>query len=621
MWQRFYIFKHVWQGLVRSILWSRHLATNIFLGVLLLLLFINFLSFGLFIDVILKNTFPGQNHVDLINGILGYYLLIDFIFRFMLQKIPGLEIQPYLYLPVPRKKLVNSVLVRSFLSLFNIFPLLVLIPIAFKIILPLYALSGAVSWLLAMVSLILSMSLLHFYLAKLQLTRPRVILYLILTVVFLIGLQRFGIFNLIPISRAMFQCFIAQPATVLIPLGGGVSLYLINFYHLRRHLYLDQLGDHRTRVKVEPGYWGFFTRFGDVGTYLALELKLLLRNKRTRATFMMTAFMPLLLLFYISIARELDFYPQPKSSVAALQMSAVPDPAVSRITFQVIPGLIPPKAHVYLTGDHPTLGPWKPGYFALQLQPDSTWQGRLDLPPGVQLRYIVTLGSWETEAKLADGKEPDVRTLTVQNDTTVVLAHPRWKSPAPSVMVNIMILYMGLLMTGLLILSYGQFIFSWESRYFDLILSRPVVYRQYLNAKFIILIGCGLILFLLSLPILFFSRKLFYWNSLLFLYNIGVNSYILLFWATFTRKRMDLAASIFSTQGKGGNHFMSILPTFIFPIVLYFLIISLVPPALGFWILGGLGLAGLILHPVLMNWVLKIFHWQKYKMAMGFRQL
>jgi hypothetical protein len=302
-------------------------------------------------------------------------------------------------------------------------------------------------------------------------------------------------------------------------------------------------------------------------------------------------------------------------------MPALPAPALSHVTFQIIPGPIPPNAHVYLTGDHPALGPWKPGLFPLQLQADSTWQGSLVLPADTHLRYIVTLGSWETEAKLADGKEPDVRTLIVQNDTTVVLAHPRWKLPELSVIVNSMIIYMGLLMTGLLILSYGQFMFSWESRYFDLILIRPVAYRQYLNAKFIILIGCGLVLFLLSLPILFFSRKLFYWNCLLFLYNIGVNSYILLFWATFTRKRMDLTASIFSTQGKGGNHFMSILPTFVFPILLYFLIISLVPAHWGLLILGGLGLAGLLLQPVLMNWVLKFFHWQKYKMAAGFRQL
>ncbi len=67
---------------------------------------------------------------------------------------------------------------------------------------------------------------------------------------------------------------------------------------------------------------------------------------------------------------------------------------------------------------------------------------------------------------------------------------------------------MGLLFTGILMLIYGQFIFAWESNYIDLLLSRPMRLRDYLNAKLLLVLASGLVLFLVSLPVAFFSFEL-----------------------------------------------------------------------------------------------------------------
>ena len=57
----------------------------------------------------------------------------------------------------------------------------------------------------------------------------------------------------------------------------------------------------------------------------------------------------------------------------------------------------------------------------------------------------------------------------------------------------------------------------------------------------------------------------------MFLYNIGVNTFVVFYIATFNRKRVDLNASLMSTQGKGSGQYLTIVPTFLLPIVIYFL--------------------------------------------------
>ncbi len=137
------LIQHIWKATVGSILWYRNLATNIFFGVILLLLILNLLSIGLFIDLILQEVFPNVDPIRSFNGILFYYFLIDLILRAFLQRTPGLEIRPYLHLPIHRTRIIHFLLLRSTLSFFNFLPLLVLVPFAIKIIQTLYSAQSA----------------------------------------------------------------------------------------------------------------------------------------------------------------------------------------------------------------------------------------------------------------------------------------------------------------------------------------------------------------------------------------------------------------------------------------------------------------------------------------------
>ena len=105
------------------------------------------------------------------------------------------------------------------------------------------------------------------------------------------------------------------------------------------------------------------------------------------------------------------------------------------------------------------------------------------------------------------------------------------------------------------------------------------------------------------------------------LYNIGVLSYLILYAATFSTKRMDMSkGAAFNYQGLGASHWLTILPFFLMPLLVYLPFSLLNYPYGGFIFIGVMGLLGLIFQKYFMQLIEKQFIKKKYGMASGFRQ-
>jgi hypothetical protein len=173
----------------------------------------------------------------------------------------------------------------------------------------------------------------------------------------------------------------------------------------------------------------------------------------------------------------------------------------------------------------------------------------------------------------------------------------------------------GFLLTSGFLLNYGQFMFGWESLYFDGHLARPVHFRHLLWAKLLLLqISCP-VLALVCLPfLLIFAPELLVTYSVLLLYNIGFSTACMLFFATMNRKRLYIApSSFFNQQGTSLHHLLVIIPL-------------LAPPAIMMLAtdFGPLALAvgGLLCWTLSPVWVRLLAHRLqkcKYRMAAGFR--
>ena len=84
--------------------------------------------------------------LDLVNAQAIPVLFGLFGMRFLFQKTPRMQLQPYLHLPVPKGHLISFFVGATTLSLHNIFPLLFTVPLAIWHIAPNYGPGPAFAW-------------------------------------------------------------------------------------------------------------------------------------------------------------------------------------------------------------------------------------------------------------------------------------------------------------------------------------------------------------------------------------------------------------------------------------------------------------------------------------------
>ena len=93
------------------------LVGKIILLVLVLMIAAYFAVIGYMLPIILKQAKTGQAPLEIINGIMVYYLLADLFIRLFLQQIPAGIITQYLVLNISRKKIVSFLLTKTFINI------------------------------------------------------------------------------------------------------------------------------------------------------------------------------------------------------------------------------------------------------------------------------------------------------------------------------------------------------------------------------------------------------------------------------------------------------------------------------------------------------------------------
>lgn len=182
-------------------------------------------------------------------------------------------------------------------------------------------------------------------------------------------------------------------------------------------------------------------------------------------------------------------------------------------------------------------------------------------------------------------------------------------------------LFAGIFMTGVGVINYGQFLTAWESAYFDGILTRSFSIRQYYVGKFWLLAAATVLMYLITLPYAFFGAEAFYVNTAAFIYNLGVNTFVILFASTYNKKPIDLGkGSSFNYQGTSATQFIIVIPLLVLPLLLFLGFKLLGFPYYGLLFLSALGIISLLFSKYWMQEIVKNFYEKKYHKAAGFRE-
>ena len=479
--------------MTRSSIWQRSIALNILIGILLLIMLLNFLVIGLLIDKILAETFPGQDPIVVFNGILLYYLGLELFLRFMVQELPVLNIETYLHLPIKRSTIVHYVAGKSIVAFGNYLPLLIAVPFAIKVVATTHGSPTGWLWLAGFMIMVFANNFLATYLKRQLTGRAWIVAVFGILLLGLILLDNLGLVSITSISSAAFGYLITQPLILIIPITWLFVAYGLNYFYLKGKLYPEEVIPHRQEKIDSIRNIRYLENKGLAGQLAFLDLRLIWRHKRTRTIIYMA---PIFLLY------GFFFYPQEL--------------------------------------------------------------------------YLETNG---------------------------------------------MLIFVGIFMTGGMMLNYTNYCFSYESNYFDNILANYKDYRKYIQVKFIIAVVVSTVCYLLTIPYVLFGAKVLLINTMAYLYNVGVLSMVLFWTATYSTKRMDLSkGAAFNYQGLGASHWLAMIPAFLMPVLIYLPFSLLGFPTAGLITIGALGIVGLLLHKTLMNMLLKQFLKRRYTMAEGFRE-
>lgn len=483
---------HQWKGFWRSKSKGGTIAANILIGFFTLYLLAVAVALGFLLEYIIAKASPGKDVGEVFNGFIIYYFALDFLMRLQLQELPTMSIVPYLHLRIPKKKLVNFLNTRALFNAFNLLPIFLFIPFCCTYIAGIHGPYVALMYVISILSLMVFNNYTVLYVKRLTLANTRNVVITVAVIATLAALEYYQIFSIKAISNAVFLLICRLPFTALGFTALAVLLFITNSKYLRRNLYTEELGS--TEEKKSSTDYPFLNKFGEAGTLAALELKLILRHKRTRSALMMS----MVFIFYGFL-----FY---KDEVLS-------------------------------------------------------------------------------KDKLG------------------------------------MIIFAATFMTGSAVTIYGQFMFGWQASYFDGILASKTNLRNFIKAKFLLFTIMSTITTSIITFYGFISWKVIAVQFATYLYNIGLGTVIILYFATRNYKAIDLSkGSTFNYQGVSASQFVLMIPYFVLPFLFYQPFAFTGKPYYGILCLGFFGLLGLLTRKYWIEFILKELNKRKYKIAEGFRQ-
>ncbi|WP_224485285.1 DUF5687 family protein [Robertkochia aurantiaca] len=282
-----------WKSFIRSASFNKNLVFKILMGFAALYFIAVFSIMGAASYHIIEDQLQ-RNPLEVINEILIFYLVADLVMRYLLQKMPVVNIKPLLPLPFSKSRIVHFSLWKTVLSFFNIIHAFFFIPFTIVLLVEGYPPVQALAWLAMVAFLIYANNFINVFLNDVD-----AIFYTVLLIVAALGLLTFyGIVDISVYTAPAFMAVYEQPLWLIIPALICLSLYVIAFRYFKARLYLDAgLSAKQKEVHSEDLSW--LDRFGSLSVFLKNDIKLIKRNKRSRTTVLMSlAFIFYGLLFF-----------------------------------------------------------------------------------------------------------------------------------------------------------------------------------------------------------------------------------------------------------------------------------------------------------------------------------
>ncbi|GAA0714470.1 DUF5687 family protein [Aquimarina litoralis] len=304
------------------------------------------------------------------------------------------------------------------------------------------------------------------------------------------------------------------------------------------------------------------------------------------------------------------------------------------------------------------------GYFDITVYTAPFFQGLSDtlylfiLPiVAAIVLYIIAFKSFVSGLYLDEGlatKSKDVKTenldwldrfgktaIFLKNDIKLIKRNKRARS---TVIVSVLFLFYGLLfftgaveaydgpawkifagifVSGGFLLSFGQFVPSWDSSYYPLMMSQNIKYREYLSSKWWLMVMATFVSVILASGYLYFGWEAYLAVIVGGIYNMGMNAHVVLWAGAYVKTPIDLTSNkkaFGDKQSFNMKTLMLSLPKLALPVVLYAIGHYAYSPYAGYALVAVAGIAGFAFRNMVFDKIEKIYKTEKYATIWAYKQ-
>lgn len=178
-----------------------------------------------------------------------------------------------------------------------------------------------------------------------------------------------------------------------------------------------------------------------------------------------------------------------------------------------------------------------------------------------------------------------------------------------------MAIFVSVFFTGIFIIQYGQFLWSWNTNQMDFFLTKINPYTYWVESRYRLLIYSVIITAVLSLPYFYYGYEVMLIMGATALYNAGINSMLIMRMSLWGAKPIELDKSaMMNYQGVGAAQFVVGIPLILGPIAVYTPFSLLWNNHIGILAIAIAGLIGLVFRKAFFNAIAKKLKKDKYKL-------
>ncbi|KRD11342.1 hypothetical protein ASE21_06435 [Flavobacterium sp. Root901] len=187
----------------------------------------------------------------------------------------------------------------------------------------------------------------------------------------------------------------------------------------------------------------------------------------------------------------------------------------------------------------------------------------------------------------------------------------------------VMHIFAGIFVSGGFLFVFGQFVPSWDSSYYQLMMTQNIPYRGYITSKWWLIVIATFLSTILASFYLFFGWEIYLTIVVGAIYNIGVNSHLVLLGGAFTKTPIDLSNAAGAFGDKKAFNVSAILlslPKILLPLGLYAIGLYLNNKTLGLVLVAGAGVLGFIFRDKVFSLIEKRYKIEKYSTISAYKQ-